>query len=236
VALAAAATIYAAVDATNRELNRQLYKSPIKIADSVSTIGGGRAIALGDVNGDGKVDAIIGDTDHLSYFENHNGKLIDTGAFTKKTGSDGIGGLDSALGDIDGDGKLDLIAGGNRTVYWFKNTGRTFEFMDSVWFNSPTITGDSLIGNRGRSIALGTDDKGRVVTVIIGNADQINSFYFVHEYGELRIKSDKKITNRTGSSLISGADVEAEVADINGDGKLDMVAGGHDEVLLFEGL
>ena len=86
--------------------------------------------AFGDVDGDGDLDLISGNGDGtFAWFENTGSASAPT--FTARSGdANPLNGVDlgsdstTALGDVDGDGDLDLVVG-NRdgTFAWFENTG-----------------------------------------------------------------------------------------------------------------
>lgn len=83
---------------------------------------GGKAIALGDLDGDGDLDALVGGVDKILFYENVNKKLEYKGVFSNKTGADTrLGGTAIAIGDIDGDGDLDVVAGGVDGLVYFEN-------------------------------------------------------------------------------------------------------------------
>ena len=86
------------------------------------------APAFGDLDGDGRLDAITGSwRDHLAFHRGGgmaNGTpaftLVDTAFARISRGSNTV----PALGDLDGDGDLDLVVGeASGTLNWFRNDG-----------------------------------------------------------------------------------------------------------------
>jgi len=96
--------------------------------------GQGAVVAAGDINGDGQMEiavgAGIGGGPHIRIFD-HNGQLISSGFFAFDSKS--RGGVNLALGDVNGDGKKEIIAGqgwgGGPQVKIFSASGQ----LQSQW-------------------------------------------------------------------------------------------------------
>ncbi len=87
---------------------------------------GGRiaaAISLGDVDNDGDIDLLVGSaTGRLDYYENTG--TPQQPVFTRgEIGISTSGDAHPTLGDIDGDGDLDLLVGSTDTLNFYLNTG-----------------------------------------------------------------------------------------------------------------
>lgn len=118
-------------------------------ADSGQTFGqaGGFAIALGDVNGDGFPDAVVGrDGPDEIWLNDGQGNFTRGGRFDR--------GFTSAifLADLDGDGDLDIVTGGNTQAQVWLNDG-TGQFSQGQrirhgrdeTFTLGDVTGDGIM-------------------------------------------------------------------------------------------
>lgn len=89
------------------------------------------AVVLGDIDGDGDADLVVGDASRSEWIENDGAGNFTTAHTIPRyfMGSTGIGGGD--LGDIDGDGDLDLLCGtlqgGWDTTVIYINNGGTLQ-------------------------------------------------------------------------------------------------------------
>ena len=110
------------------------------------------ALALGDVNGDGDLDVAIGNHDQINmvYLNDGAGNPYDTIAHPFGTGSDWT--QDVAMGDMDGDGDLDLVVAnyGEESMVYLNDGDGTFDTI------SHTVPGRHRMRPSDRS-----DDPGR---------------------------------------------------------------------------
>ncbi len=174
------------------------------------------SIALGDVDGDGDLDLVAGNSGQANRLYLNNGTAPPFSAVTgSDISSDGHDTYSIALGDVDGDGDLDLVAGNcgqaNR-LYLNNGTAPPFSAVTGADISSD--------GHDTYSIALGDVDGDGDLDLVAGNSGQTNRLY---------------LNNGTASpfSAVSGSDISSDahntysiaLGDVDRDGDLDLVAG-----------
>jgi hypothetical protein len=131
--LASMAGLYGCANKTEDE-PKKVEPKPVTIRAPQSESGtgyqSGIALALGDINGDGLQDLVVGSPSSVRYFKNiGNGKFSEEQIVCSPQSESGTGyqsGIGVALGDIDNDKDLDLIVGSPSSVRAYLNQGGKF--------------------------------------------------------------------------------------------------------------
>jgi hypothetical protein len=220
--------------------------------DSAEDRFGTSVSGAGDVNGDGKADVIVG-----AYGDDDGGDVSGSGfifyggvangaastvANVKITGDiagDRLGYSVSGAGDVNGDGKDDVIVGAYQDDDGGTDSGSAFIFYGGVTSGAATavanvkITGDSADDQFGKSVSsagdVNADGKDDVIVGATGDDDGGSGsgsafiFYGGASSGATSTVANVKITGDSANdqfgNSVSGA------GDVNGDGKDDVIVG-----------
>jgi hypothetical protein len=191
---------------------------------------GGVVVAVGDINGDGIVDIVTGagpgGGPNVRVFDGRNNQIIlDFMAYAPTF----AGGVSIALGDVNGDGRLDIItgagAGGAPHVKAFDaisgNELLSFMAYDSTFLGGVFVAAGDLNSNGSTQIVTGTGFGGAAHVKIFESRTlaELNSFYAYD------------------AAFIGG--VRVGLTDRNNDGIIDIVTGagptGGPHVKIFDG-
>ena len=152
-----------------------------------------RAVHLGDLDGDGDLDAFVGN-EYNSYnrvwLNNGHGVFTDS---EQHLGSSSTQSVD--LGDVDGDGDLDALVGnayGGVTQIWL-NDG-TSSFVDS----------GQILGNKEtRAVTLGDADADGDLDAFLGNYDQANKILLNRNQKNLSLKKTSNTNLATPGNTLT---------------------------------
>ncbi|UOQ98714.1 FG-GAP-like repeat-containing protein [Hymenobacter sp. 5317J-9] len=190
----------------------------------VSVGGSPASIVLGDVDGDGDLDILTANSgsNTVSVLLNGgNATGSNTGVFSGGSTASGTNqATDLALGDLDGDGDLDLVIvnGGTSTVSVRLNGG------DATGSNTGTFSNGSnpTVGNNPASVAVGDVDNDGDLDLLVSAGTIISSVGVLLNGGDA--------TGSNTGIFAAGASVGVgqlarglAVGDVNGDGALDFV-------------
>ncbi len=164
-------------------------------------------VAFGDVDGDGDLDLVCAESEDFTgnkttLYLNENGVLADTPVWSSRLDQT----HDVALGDVDGDGDLDLVCGNDSLSTLYRNDGGRFG-DDPVWFSQPHETYGVVLGD-----VNGDGD----LDLVCGNAVQGTTLYLNAEgvFGAAPV----------WVSQVHGT-YSVDLGDVDGDGDLDLVVG-----------
>jgi hypothetical protein len=179
-----------------------------------------RAVAVGDFNGDGKMDLAVVNFGDPSV--NDNGSvsiLLGNGDGTFQPANNVVAGKNPtsiAVGDFNGDGRVDIVTvnSGNTVSALLGNGDGTFQaHVDYGAGSGPDFVAVGDFNSDGRPDLVVTNSGGGSVSVLLGNGDGTFQSHVDYPTG--------------------GAANGVAVADLNGDGKLDLaVAAGQGLVVL----
>jgi hypothetical protein len=159
--------------------------------------------AVADVNGDGKMEVVVGDCDNITYCVDANGNLkwsYKTGWWVESSPS---------FADLDGDGKLEVVFGStDGKVYCLSGTG------DLKWYQAFGVPVDSS------PIIVDLDMDGEPEVLVDVHWSYPYDVYCLSNTGAVKWKFSTMVQQSSPT-----------VADVDGDQKLEVVIGSYDNEL-----
>ena len=172
------------------------------------------SVTLGDIDGDGDLDLVEGNYGFGNNVVEGNRVRLNDGTGTFSSGvvlSSAARTTSVALGDIDGDGDLDLVEGNSNSdnLLWLNDGSGSF-----------TVTNQTLGDTDTVSIAFSDIDGDDDLDLLVGNEWEGNNVYF---NGGDSSGSNTGVFTDSEQSLGTTYTTSLALGDIDGDGDLDVV-------------
>lgn len=193
-------------------------------------LGNETAVSAGDVDGDGDLDLLVGTridpndvaTGRLYLFENTGSARAPAFRVTRVPPVQGMYYVAPALGDLDGDGALDLLVGNwkDAVQYWRNDGGRG----GSRWVLADTALVRITRGSSTAPVLADLDGDGDLDLVIGEASGSLN--YYRNE--GTRTAPQFVLVSDAWENIDIGRRSAPAFGDLDGDGDLDLLVGGED--------
>ncbi len=164
-----------------------------------------QSVALGDLNGDGRLDIVVGSTTQTTIYLNDAQHLFSATIPVGAVGRDEQRSL--ALGDLNGDGRLDIVVGMSGGQSWVYLNDAQQSFTQSIAFGPASDTT--------QSVALGDLDGDGRLDIVVGRNGRSQIYFNLAQNPFAEANSSFFGPNRQDTRAV-------DVSDLDGDGRLDI--------------
>ncbi len=180
-----------------------------------------RSIFAADIEGDGDIDVVIAQDRFIRLFQN-NGEAVEPTFTSHLVDEIGPYAGDVNIGDIDGDGDMDILARSAEfdKISWYENNGAD---VPTFTENVISLTQDYPSALRIADI----DGDGDMDVLACSNRDSMFAWY--ENNGAANPSFVQNVISNDGSQP-----TDIHVADIDGDGDLDILLAAFDELIWYE--
>ena len=203
----------------------------------------GYAMTTGDFNADGKIDLAVGASGYASntgrvYIFYSDGSLspsvISADVIISGTTSGDVFGFSLASGDINADGRVDIIASASSSDIGSTNSGSVYVFYNDGSFPALSANADAIIAGEatnnyfGAALAIedfNSDGKSDIVASSLNYSTSTGRVYIFHNDGSYPSVASSADVIITGEGAGGGFGASLTGGDFNADGRIDIAAG-----------